>query len=107
MLNQDEIYRLTKMYKSAFKRANVDGCTLRTLEGYTITETKEHFKNNRKISVSTEVIPTEHYMNSITWIDFFHARLTKSYTFAGYIMTGMSYRSPDGTERVKVTWKIS
>ena len=107
MLEQETINYVIWRHEDSFRRANVDSSTIRCLEGCTITETEEKFINGKKYAEKTETITAGNYMNNITWINFFHARVTKSYTFAGYIMTGMSFRSPDGKERVRITWKIS
>lgn len=84
-------YELAKGYVSTygkvFKRCGVNETTLLTLDRMTITETKTEM-NGRKITAkNVTTVTAEYYANIVSGCAYFADRVTKSYTYAGYIAT--------------------
>lgn len=105
-LNYSNVLETVKRYRKEFKRANVDASDIIALNDYIITETEQKKRNGKTYETIKKVISAENYMNNVTWITFFNARVTKSYTYVGYVMTGMSYKSPDGKESRTISWNF-
>lgn len=94
---ENMVYR----YNKEFKKCNINASKLCELqEHYTITE-KYTKKDGRKIITQNEkVISAEWYANVITGIGFFHDRVEKAYTMAGYLAVRLTAKNPYSNERV-------
>ena len=95
-------------YKKAFTKCNVTASKLYDLqENYTITETKTEYHGRRIVSQETETITAWSLACVVSGCGFFRDRVTKSYTMAGYIVTRLSAKSPDGITRVVREYKYT
>lgn len=100
MLNYEIVSSVTKQYRNEFKKANIFDTDIMALNDhhYEIVETIEKKRNGKTYETKKKVISAEEFMNELTWINWFNARVYKGYSIVGYVIQKMTYVSPDKTE---------
>ena len=94
-----EAQETVKQYKKEFTRANISPFDLLALQDhFTITEKLTKKRNGKIYEIKENIIDARKFMCSLTWIGFFHARVTRNYSPAGNVIYKISYISPDKTE---------
>lgn len=95
-------YEYVDKYQKSFAKCGVTASILTDLENYEITETVTHYHGRKIASKETKTVSAYAYALICSSVGFFHDRITKSYTFAGYIPTRFSMRNPiDGNRTVR------
>lgn len=98
-LTWTEANETVKQYKRYFTRANVSAADLMQLqESAIIISMEEKKRNGRVYETEKKEISAREFMNNLTWIGFFQARVYRRYSMIGNVIYKMTYVSPDGTE---------
>lgn len=103
-----EARETVKKYKKEFSRAGIDAFDLLTLQdNFIITEHETKKRNGKPYEVTERTVSAREYMCTLTWIRFFHARVTRNYSEAGNVIYKMTYVSPDKKESrtIRYTYK--
>lgn len=94
-------------YPKEFKKCGVHEGTLIDMELHCkIIETKENYEGRKLISrTEKEVLPIN-YAYVVSSVGFFGDRISKAYTYAGYIATEFTAKNPYSNQRVKRIYRI-
>lgn len=107
MLNYELVSSVTKQYRNEFKKANISDTDIMALnDHYEIIETIEKKRNGKTYETKKKVISAEGFMNELTWINWFNARVYKGYSMIGYVIQKMTYVSPDKKESRTVHYEF-
>ena len=98
-LTWTEANETVKQYKRYFNRANISAADLMQLqESAVIIMTEEKKRGGRVYETEKKEISAREFMNNLTWIGFFQARVYRNYSMIGNSIYKMTYVSPDGKE---------
>ena len=98
-LTFQEVTETLRQYRKEFKKANISDTVIMALQDhYTIVETIQKKRNGRVYETEKKKITARQFMNELTWIGFFKARVYRNYSMIGNVIYKMVYVSPSGDE---------
>ena len=106
-LTWTEANETVKQYKRYFNRANISATDIMRLQdSYIIIETIEKKRNGKTYETEKKEISAREFMNNLTWIGFFEARVYRNYSFIGNVIYKMTYVSPDKKESRSIHYQF-